>query len=90
MEIEEILTSNVVDLSSIKGFFANDKDMLIQLINVYLSDTKPRVETLGNSLDTVNYEDVRSIWSFFKIFFWINGYKLFRRSSKSRITSKTK
>ncbi|MBU3010057.1 hypothetical protein KO506_01410 [Polaribacter vadi] len=73
MEIEKILTSNVVDLSSIKSFFANDKDMLIQLIGVYLSDTTPRIETLEASLLDVNYEDVRSICHFLKSSFGLMG-----------------
>ncbi|APZ46741.1 hypothetical protein BW723_10795 [Polaribacter reichenbachii] len=73
MEIEQILTSNVVDLTSIKSFFANDKDMLIQLIGVYLSDTLPRLETLKKSLVTVNYEDVRGICHFLKSSFGLMG-----------------
>ena len=73
MEIEKILTSNVVDLSSIKSFFANDKDMLIELIGVYLSDTTPRIDTLEQSITTVNYEDVRGICHFLKSSFGLMG-----------------
>ena len=73
MEIEKILASDVVDLTSIKSFFANDKDMLIQLISVYLSDTTPRVNTLESSLSEVNYEDVRSICHFLKSSFGLMG-----------------
>lgn len=73
MEIEKILTSDLVDLTSIKSFFSNDKDMLIQLIGVYLSDTTPRVVLLENSLSAVNYEDVRSICHFLKSSFGLMG-----------------
>jgi HPt (histidine-containing phosphotransfer) domain-containing protein len=66
MEIETILTSDVVDLTSIKGFFASDKDMLIQLIGVYVSDTTPRVETLEKSVIRLDYDAVRSICHFLK------------------------
>lgn len=66
MELEKILTSEVVDLTSLKSFFASDKDMLIQLINVYLSDTTPRISTLEKSLKTVNYKDVIDICHFLK------------------------
>ena len=66
MEIELILTSDVVDLTSIKSFFASDKDMLIQLINVYLSDTTPRLEILEKSITVVDYEEVRGICHFLK------------------------
>lgn len=66
MEIEKILTSDVVDLSSIKSFFASDKNSLIELIGVYLSDTTPRVDTLEKSISEVDYEAVRSICHFLK------------------------
>jgi len=73
MEIEKILTSNVVDLSSVKSFFGKDKDMLIQLINVYLSDTTPRLKILENNLIEVNYEEVRSVCHFLKSSFGLMG-----------------
>tara|TARA_R110002126_G_scaffold291243_2_gene451317 strand:+ start:3300 stop:3674 length:375 start_codon:yes stop_codon:yes gene_type:complete len=73
MEIEKILTSNVVDLNSVKSFFGTDKDMLIQLINVYLTDTTPRLKILENSLNTVNYEEVRSVCHFLKSSFGLMG-----------------
>ena len=66
MQIENILTSEVVDLSSFKSFFSSDKDSLIQLVTVYLSDTKPRLALLKKSMDKVNYEEVRSICHFLK------------------------
>lgn len=75
MEIDKILTSNVVDLSSIKSFFASDKNMIIELIKVYLSDTTPRVATLEENITTVNYEDVRSICHFLKSSFGLMGVK---------------
>ena len=75
MEIEKILTSDIVDLSSIKSFFASDKDMLIQLIGVYISDTTPRVNTLEKSITTVNYDDVKSICHFLKSSFGLMGVK---------------
>lgn len=73
MEIETILTSDVVDLTSIKGFFALDKDMLIELIGVYLSDTTPRVETLEKSVTRLDYDAVRSICHFLKSSFGLMG-----------------
>jgi len=73
MEIEKILTSNVVDLNSVKNFFGKDKDMLIQLINVYLSDTTPRLKILENNLIEVNYEEVRSVCHFLKSSFGLMG-----------------
>ncbi|EAQ41908.1 Hpt domain-containing protein [Polaribacter sp. MED152] len=66
MQIENILTSEVVDLTSLKSFFSSDKDSLIQLVTVYLSDTKPRLALLKKSMDNVNYEEVRSICHFLK------------------------
>jgi HPt (histidine-containing phosphotransfer) domain-containing protein len=73
MELEKILTSEIVDLTSLKSFFASDKDMLIQLIGVYLSDTTPRIATLEKSITTVNYDDVRSICHFLKSSFGLMG-----------------
>lgn len=90
MKIEEILTSNVVDLSSIKSFFANDKDMLIQLISVYLSDTAPRVETLEKSLLTVNHEDVRSICHFLKSSFGLMGISCLEEVAALELLAKEK
>ncbi|KOY53164.1 Hpt domain-containing protein [Polaribacter dokdonensis] len=66
MQIENILTSDVVDLTSLKSFFSTDKDSLIQLVTVYLSDTQPRLELLKKSIITVNHEEVRSICHFLK------------------------
>ena len=75
MEIEKVLTSDVIDLSSLKSFFASDKDSLIQLITVYLSDTTPRTIVLEYSITNVNYEDVRSICHFLKSSLGLMGVK---------------
>lgn len=75
MELEKILTSEVVDLTSLKSFFASDKEMLIQLIDVYLSDTTPRIATLEKSITSVNYEDVRGICHFLKSSFGLMGIR---------------
>lgn len=88
MEIEKILTSNVVDLSSIKSFFANDKDMLIQLISVYLSDTTPRLETLEKSLIKVDYEEVRGICHFLKSSFGLMGISCLNEVAQLELLAK--
>jgi len=75
MEIENILTSEVVDLTSIKSFFATDKDALMQLIEVYINDTSPRLSKLENNVEQVDYEDVRGISHFFKSSFGLMGVK---------------
>ncbi|TXD50470.1 MULTISPECIES: Hpt domain-containing protein [unclassified Polaribacter] len=75
MTIETILTSNVVDLTSIKSFFASDKEMLIELIGVYLTDTTPRIKTLEESITAVDYEAVRSICHFLKSSFGLMGVR---------------
>ncbi|PQJ82284.1 Hpt domain-containing protein [Polaribacter glomeratus] len=66
MDIQKVLISNVVDLSSLKEYFASDKDSLIQLIGVYLSDTAPRIDILEESLTKVDYVSVKSICHFLK------------------------
>lgn len=66
MDIQKILTSDVVELTSLKEFFSSDKDSLIQLIGVYLSDTTPRVNTLEESIKKVDYEAVKNISHFLK------------------------
>lgn len=73
MDIQEILTSNVVDLTSLKEYFSSDKDSLIQLVGVYLTDTTPRVDILEESLTTVDYESVRTICHFLKSSFGLMG-----------------
>ena len=75
MDIQEILNSNVVDLTSLKEYFSSDKDSLIQLIGVYLSDTTPRVDILEESLTKVDYDSVRSICHFLKSSFGLMGVK---------------
>lgn len=66
MEIEKILKSSIVDTSSLIGYFSTDKDALIQLISVYLADTEPRLDTLKENEDILNYETVRTISHFLK------------------------
>lgn len=66
MDIQKVLISNIVDLSSLKEYFASDKDSLIQLIGVYLSDTAPRIDILEESLTKVDYDSVKSICHFLK------------------------
>lgn len=73
MDIQEILTSNIVDLTSLKEYFSSDKDSLIQLVGVYLNDTTPRVDILEESLTKVDYESVRSICHFLKSSFGLMG-----------------
>ena len=73
MDIQNILTSNVVDLTSLKEYFSSDKDSLVQLIGVYLSDTAPRIDILEESLTKVDYDSVRSICHFLKSSFGLMG-----------------
>jgi HPt (histidine-containing phosphotransfer) domain-containing protein len=73
MTIETILTSDVVDLTSVKSFFSSDKEMLIELIGVYLTDTTSRVDTLEESITVLDYEAVRSICHFLKSSFGLMG-----------------
>jgi len=75
MNIQEILTSNIVDSTSLKEYFATDKGFLIQLIGVYISDTTTRIPTLEESITTVNYESVRNICHFLKSSFGLMGVK---------------
>lgn len=75
MELEDILKSEVVDLSSIKSFFAEDRDALTQIIEVYISDTEPRIATLEDSLNTVDYPTIKSIAHFLKSSFGLMGIK---------------
>ena len=73
MDIENILISDVVDLSSLKAFFATDKDSLMQLIEVYLSDTEPRIDTLEESIKEIDYASIKSISHFLKSSFGLMG-----------------
>jgi HPt (histidine-containing phosphotransfer) domain-containing protein len=66
MEIEKILTSNVVDLNNIKKFFSSDKKMVMELIDVFLTDTTPRIATLEENTTTLNYDEVKSVAHFLK------------------------
>ena len=75
MNIQGILVSEVVDLTSLKDFFASDKDALTQIIQVYISDTEPRINTLEESLQTVDYPTIKSISHFLKSSFGLMGIK---------------
>jgi|TARA_B110000116_G_scaffold10995_1_gene8999 HPt (histidine-containing phosphotransfer) domain-containing protein len=75
MVIQEVLTSSIVDLTSLKEYFSTDKDSLIQLIGVYISDTTPRIDILEESLTNVDYEAVKSICHFLKSSFGLLGIK---------------
>ena len=44
MEIKTILKSNLLNLESLKEFFSDDKDLLIELIDAFVSDTSPRIK----------------------------------------------
>jgi HPt (histidine-containing phosphotransfer) domain-containing protein len=82
MKIQEILTSNIVDLTSLKDFFSSDKDSLIQLIGVYISDTTPRVNTLEESITKIDYEAVKSICHFLKSSLGLMGVKCLEEVAK--------
>tara|TARA_B110000091_G_C13755113_1_gene449502 strand:+ start:104 stop:478 length:375 start_codon:yes stop_codon:yes gene_type:complete len=75
MVIQEILTSSIVDLTSLKEYFSTDKDLLIKLIGVYISDTGPRIDILEESLTNIDYESVKSICHFLKSSFGLLGIK---------------
>lgn len=75
MELEDILKSEVVDLTSIKSFFAEDKDALTQIIEVYISDTEPRVAILEENLTSIDYSSIKSIAHFLKSSFGLMGIK---------------
>ncbi len=75
METQEILTSSIVDLTSLKDFFSSDKDSLIQLIGVYISDTAPRVDTLEECITNIDYEAVKNICHFLKSSLGLMGVK---------------
>lgn len=83
MPIESILTSDIVDLTSIKNFFASDKDMLIQLIEVYIMDTTPRIENLEKNLVEVDYDMVKSICHFLKSSFGLMGVSCLKEISET-------
>lgn len=77
MDIERILNSEIVDLSSIKSFFSSDKDALIELISVYITDTEPKIKILEKSMIEVNYDDVKSVCHFLKSSFGLMGIRCF-------------
>lgn len=73
MKIEDVLVSKTVNLSSIKSYFSDEKSLLIELITVFLSDTKPKIEILENNLDNLNFSQVKDISHFFKSSFGLMG-----------------
>lgn len=75
MDIESILDSEIVDLSSLKSFFASDKDALIQIIQVYITDTEPRGKILEENIDNIDYPTIKSVAHFLKSSFGLMGIK---------------
>lgn len=73
MEIKAILESNLLNLESLKDFFSDDKDLLIELIEAFLSDTSPRIKVLEESLTEIDYNSVKDISHFFKSSFGFMG-----------------
>lgn len=73
MEIKTILKSNLLNLESLKEFFSDDKDLLIELIDAFVSDTSPRIKVLEKSLTDVDYSAVKDISHFFKSSFGLMG-----------------
>lgn len=75
MNIESILESEVVDLTSLKTFFASDLDSLKEIIEVFITDSEPKIADLEKNLETVNYTETKSIAHFFKSSFGLMGIK---------------
>ena len=73
MEIEKILSSEVVDLTSLKSFFASDRNMLIEIIRVFVSDTKLKVTQLEENILKLNYEQIIEISQFLKSSYGLMG-----------------
>ncbi|ARV16751.1 hypothetical protein [Polaribacter sp. SA4-12] len=73
MEIRAILKSNLLNLDSLRDFFSEDKDLLIELINAFISDTSPRIKILEKSLIDIDYNSVKDISHFFKSSFGLMG-----------------
>jgi hypothetical protein len=73
MKLEEILVSEIVDLTSLKSFFASDKIMLTQIIEVFLSDTTPKIAILEKNIFKHNYKDLIDICNFLKPSFGLMG-----------------
>ena len=73
MELEKILSSEVVDLTSLKSFFASDRNMLIEIIRVFVSDTTPKIAILERNILKPNYKDVIDICIFLKSSFGLMG-----------------
>jgi HPt (histidine-containing phosphotransfer) domain-containing protein len=73
MEIKAILKSNLLNLDSLRNFFSEDKNLLIELIDAFLSDTSPRIKVLEKSLIEIDYNAVKDISHFFKSSFGLMG-----------------
>ncbi|MCL7753509.1 hypothetical protein [Polaribacter sp. Z022] len=73
MDFKRFLESKILDLSSIKSFFSDDKELLIELIAVFINDTKPKVKVLENNITNLNFTEVREISHFFKSSFGLMG-----------------
>lgn len=73
MELEEILSSEVVDLTSLKSFFASDRNMLIEIIRVFLSDTKLKLIQLEKNVLKANYKEIIDICQFLKPSYGLMG-----------------
>lgn len=73
MKLEEILVSEVVDLTSLKTFFATDRIMLIEIIEVFLSDTTTKISILEKNIFKPNYQDVKDICIYLKSSFGLMG-----------------
>jgi len=75
MNIHEVLTSNIVDLSSLKKFFSTDKDSLIKLIGIYISDTSPKIDSLEKNLTNINYNSLSNDCNYLKPSLGLMGIK---------------
>ena len=73
MDFKRFLKSEIIDLSSIKDFFSDDKELLIELITVFIKDSKPKVDTLEQNINELVFSEVQSISHFFKSSFGLMG-----------------
>ena len=73
MDFKSFLKSEIIDLSSIKNFFSDDKELLVELISVFINDTKPKVDILEKNINQLNFSEVQSISHFFKSSFGLMG-----------------
>jgi HPt (histidine-containing phosphotransfer) domain-containing protein len=73
MDFKSFLKSEIIDLSSIKNFFSDDKELLVELISVFINDTKPKVDILEKNINQLDFSEVQSISHFFKSSFGLMG-----------------